>query len=206
MADIGTGSGFKLIRYFGDLVGVAGEVARDGVAWRGRGMSCCNLYLTVQTNQFQQPVTIGMDLEPTLTWLRRQYPSRAWLESSLNRTFFPPQVDLVIASDVVEHIPMADDFMRLLRRFCARFYVVSTPDRGADTEKHGMEALSQAGPPRNPAHVREWTHNELAAYVHSHGFRVLDSRRNDGGKQNTMWLLLELGDVDRCRENLLATL
>ena len=72
VADVGTGSGFKLIRYFGDL-----------------------------------PLTIGLDLKPTVSWLRKRYPSRLWLESSLERDFRPPQVDLVIASDVIEHIPNA---------------------------------------------------------------------------------------------------
>ena len=154
VADVGCGSGFKLVKHFGHLV------------------------------------TVGLDLEPTLSYLRRTYPARTWLESSLAPGFAPPRADVVVAADVIEHIPDADAFMALLRRFCARYYVVSTPDRARPGH------LAPDGPPQNPAHVREWHHDELAAFAARSGFRVLDARENARPMthQNTMWLLLELAD------------
>ena len=63
-----------------------------------------------------------------------------------------------------------------------------------------MEPLSLNGPPRNLAHVREWSHDELGAYFSSQGFLVLDVRRNGrpDEKQNTMWFLLELAHSHTC--------
>ena len=121
---------------------------------------------------------------------------------------------MVISADVIEHIPNPDDYMRTLRRFCAQYYVISTPDRAAYHGGGGAfmdEPLPNAftlhltagGPPFNAVHVREWTHNELAAYATQSGFVVLDVRkRADKVRpwQNTMWMLLELKSTATCRE------
>lgn len=157
-------------------------------------VGCGSAFKLIET--FGDLVTIGLDLEPTLSFLRKTYPSRLWLESSLLGSFVPPQADLVISADAIEHIPDVDKYMRLLRRFCAKYYVVSTPDRAVRGH------LNALGPPRNGAHVREWTHDELAAYAASSGFKVLDARSNASPMvhQNTFWLLLELEDVESCRK------
>jgi len=154
VADVGCGSGFKLVSFFGDML------------------------------------TVGYDLEPTLSYLRKAYPGHAWLESNLDESFHPMPVDVVISADVIEHIPDTDKYLAMLKRFCARYYVVSTPDRARPGH------LSEEGPPKNNAHVREWHHDELAAYFAYHGFNVLASRENrPGSNQNTMWFLLELDRV-----------
>lgn len=145
VADVGCGSGYKLVQYLGDFD------------------------------------TTGYDLEPTLTWLKNKYPSKKWKLSNFGDKDLAP-ADLVISADVVEHIPDANAYMAYLLQFDAQYYVVSTPDRFYGT-------LSQFGPPVNPAHVREWTHNEFANYANTHGFRVLDARVYE--PQHTMWFLLE---------------
>merc|ERR1719152_1049366 len=86
--------------------------------------------------------------------------------------------------------------MAYLLQFDAQYYVVSTPDRFYGT-------LSQFGPPVNPAHVREWTHNEFANFANTHGFRVLDARVYE--PQHTMWFLLERDesqDNEKCSPSL----
>lgn len=142
VADVGCGTGFKLMQEF-------------------RGLS-----------------TVGYEVEPTLSWLRGKYPSKTWKKSDFSGTVVP--ADLVISSDVVEHIPDPDGFMSYLHKFDARYYVVSTPDRAM--------GLATMGPPRNPSHVREWTHDEFAHYASTHGFNVLDARAYR--TQSTMWFLL----------------
>jgi len=143
VADVGCGSGYKLMKFFGDLH------------------------------------TVGYDLEPTLTKLKATYPSKAWKESNFDGAV--ETADLVISSDVIEHIPEPDAFMNYLLKFNAKYYVVSTPDRSL--------GLVATGPPSNRAHVREWTHDELAQYANTHGFRVLDERIYR--PQKSMWLLME---------------
>eukprot|EP00935_MAST-01C_sp_MAST-1C-sp1_P001849 g1849.t1 len=148
---------------------------------------------------FADMTTIGMDVQPTLGWLQEQYPGRLWLESNLDDSFRPPHADIAVSSDVIEHIPNPDIYMRMLRRVCAYYYIMSTPDRN---DFHSTHKMAQDGPPDYPGHVREWTHDELAAYVSRSGFRVLDSRHNAAPKlnQNTMWFLLELVDRGSCRQ------
>ena len=69
--DIGTGSGFKLLKYFKDFN------------------------------------TTGMDLTPTVEWLKNKYPDKSWTDS------FEPiyDMDIIIASDVIEHIADVDLFI-----------------------------------------------------------------------------------------------
>merc|ERR1711971_526963 len=137
VADIGTGSGYKLLKDFEDMI------------------------------------TLGYDLPPTLAKLRKKYPTKAWVLSDFEDPH-PYPVDLVIASDSIEHIPNPDPYMKFILHFCSRYVVLSTPNRE-------YAQLSQKGPPHNTAHVREWTHDELAAYVTKLGFRVLDARQSEGG-------------------------
>ena len=108
-------------------------------------------------------------------------------------------------------IRLTNDATRVLMCQCCilhafalyRYYVISTPDRSANQGKHDGHHLVQGGPPENGAHVREWTHNELAVYATHSGFNVIEVRRRRGDKvprQNTMWLLLELQSTDNCRD------
>lgn len=144
VADVGCGSGYKLVKFFDDAS------------------------------------TVGYDLEPTLSWLRNKYPKKKWTLSDFGSKDVSP-VDLVISSDVVEHVSDPDAYMRYLLKFNAQYYVVSTPDR---------DLLSaSSGPPVNPAHVREWTHDEFANYASTQGFHILDARVYR--PQSTMWFLLE---------------
>src|SRR5258708_32880974 len=74
VCDIGCGSAYKLLKYFGD----------------------CN--------------TIGFDVAKTCEWLRAKYPSREWME--LDFSALPAfQVDMVIAGDVVSHLPCRDELV-----------------------------------------------------------------------------------------------
>lgn len=124
VADIGCGSGYKLLNFFSDRQ------------------------------------TIGIDVEPTLTTLRRRYPDRVWLKSDFEN---PPirQADIIICADVIEHLLNPDELLECLARIDSKFIVLSTPDRNLLTK--GVH-----GPPYNPAHVREWNFEEFASYVGSH--------------------------------------
>jgi hypothetical protein len=124
--DIGTGSAFKLLKYF-----------------------CSNR-------------TLGMDLPPTVRWLRRTYPTRSWTDKFEPQTGF----ELVICADVIEHVPDPDQVLHLIEQCRPEVAVLSTPDRA-------LLARGQDGPPGNKAHVREWAYEEFAHYI-SRRFRVLD--------------------------------
>lgn len=124
--DIGTGSAYKLLKYFR---------ASD---------------------------TLGMDLPPTVRWLKRHYPDRRWTDK------FEPQpgFDVLICADVIEHIPDPDQVLDLIARCRPQVAVISTPDRSLLKRGHD-------GPPGNKAHVREWAYEEFATYI-SQRFHILD--------------------------------
>lgn len=124
--DIGTGSGFKLLKNFQDFD------------------------------------TLGIDVTQTVTWLKETYPDRNW-----NDQFVPvADFELVISSDVIEHIPDPDTLLDLIEQCGPKLIVLSTPDRD-------LFKLGHNGPPVNRAHVREWTMPEFNQYISSR-FEVLD--------------------------------
>ena len=119
--DIGTGSGFKLIKYFSKYN------------------------------------TIGVDLEPTLSFLKNTYPNNTWL--NLDELDLTSEYDLIICSDVIEHIPEPTSFIEKLNKFNFKKIVFSTPD------KFKVYNCEHFGPPRNPAHVMEWNISEFNDYL-----------------------------------------
>lgn len=124
--DIGTGSGFKLLKNFSEFD------------------------------------TLGLDLEKTVAWLKSTYPERKWSDQFVPTSGF----DMIIASDVIEHIPDPDILLDLIAQCRPKLIVLSTPDRN-------LFKVGHDGPPSNKAHVREWTSDEFKQYIGSK-FEVLD--------------------------------
>lgn len=132
---------------------------------------------------------IGLDLPgPNLELCRARYPFVEWLEHDVesNHPFPVPDVVLrrsvVVCSDVVEHLRRPEVLLEKLRTTLgvSRSVVLSTPEReltwGAD----------HVGPPPNPCHVREWSIDELAAFLEDQGFRYRSmtlTRSNDSHNQ-----------------------
>jgi len=130
VADVGCGSAYKLLKYFGD----------GGV--------------------------IGLDVAETCVWLRKRYPHSTWIELDF-RNPRPVQAELIIAADVIEHLPNPDDLISYLLAVNPRYIVLSTPDRNL------LRAGTHNGPPRNPAHAREWSFVQFEAYI-ARRFQVLE--------------------------------
>jgi hypothetical protein len=107
---------------------------------------------------FTEFTTIGIDVPATCDFLRKKWPDRGWINA--NYEVVPSQnVDLVIASDVIEHVLNPDELLRYIKLLCPRYVVFSTPDRNL------LRAGTHDGPPGNPAHVREWSFAEFHAYI-----------------------------------------
>lgn len=124
IADIGCGSGFKLINFLGDFD------------------------------------TVGYEIEPTLSKLKSKYPDHEWELSDFNSE--PTRADVVICSDVIEHVLNPDHLCEYLKKFSAKKYVISTP------HKKLMYGYDHMGPPLNPTHVREWDYEEFRTYMGTH--------------------------------------
>jgi 2-polyprenyl-3-methyl-5-hydroxy-6-metoxy-1,4-benzoquinol methylase len=108
-------------------------------------------------NYFKGFNTLGIDLPPTVEWLRRTYPDHKWSDE-----FIPVSgYDIIIASDVIEHIPYPETLIDLIKKCNPKLVIFSTPDRDLKGQHE------QDGPPANPAHVREWTMPEFKDYIGS---------------------------------------
>jgi 2-polyprenyl-3-methyl-5-hydroxy-6-metoxy-1,4-benzoquinol methylase len=120
IADIGTGSGYKLMQ------------------------------------NFKEFDTIGIDVTDTVTWLQNKYPEKQWSDK------FEPicGYELIIASDVIEHIPDPDILLDLIENSHPQYVILSTPDRD-------LLAKKLDGPPKNQSHCREWTMPEFYNYISS---------------------------------------
>ncbi len=109
-------------------------------------------------NMFGRYKITGVEVEPTFSWLKQQYPQHEW---ALFDETDPASLegDLVICSDVIEHIPNPDDLMEFLEDIPFRLLVISTPERDLEAGKKDF------GPPANTAHYREWNGAEFRNYL-----------------------------------------
>lgn len=122
-------------------------------------IGCGSGYKLVKNFPKEEFKTMGLELEPTLTWLKTNRPDRDWLMST--QSFFPLLWgELVICADVIEHIEEPAFFLECLSGIqgVKRFYI-STPDR------HVVRGPNNMGPPGNPHHYREWTANEFGLFI-----------------------------------------
>jgi 2-polyprenyl-3-methyl-5-hydroxy-6-metoxy-1,4-benzoquinol methylase len=132
-------------------------------------------------SNFKEFDTLGMDLEPTVKWLKETYNDRKWTDS------FEPVVgyDMIIASDVIEHLPDPDVLLDLIQKCSPKMIVFSTPDRDLSDIPGDNN-----GPPTNECHVREWNMVEFRNYIESK-FNVLE-QFNSNLEQMTQVILASL--------------
>lgn len=115
--------------------------------------------------------TYGLELPVNLEFLKNRYPDRVWLDSSFDKNL-DLHVDVLICSDVIEHLVDPNELLEYLQKVSFKFLVISTPDREIMYPK---ESLLQRGPPQNPSHQREWSYREFDQYI-SRYFKVIDHR------------------------------
>lgn len=128
---------------------------------------------------FSHLKTLGLDLPPTISEgdkaLKIVYPDRDWTDIPIEGPA-PKGYDLVICSDVIEHVTDPDILCNFIKDAAPRFAVISTPDR--DLLKYrGCDD----GPPFNECHVREWAWDEFRQYMDSH-FNVLEHFYSNRGQ------------------------
>ncbi len=117
---------------------------------------------------FDDRDTVGFEIFPTLDFLRRTYRDRRWELSDFETKPKIDTFDLLICSDVIEHLVNPDDLLNWIQQLNFKYLVISTPDRDLLTaiwpdDVYGPQ--SQSGPPVNIAHVREWSFAEFGAYI-----------------------------------------
>jgi SAM-dependent methyltransferase len=106
---------------------------------------------------------LGIDFGSNIAQCRNDFPAEAeWREFDLGHSIPAEFIelispdDVIICSDVIEHIPDPRHLLAFLAGCFRRgaLVITSTPDRALVRGKDHM------GPPPNPAHVREWSCRE----------------------------------------------
>lgn len=115
-----------------------------------------------------QPAAIALarELSPGASYWSADLESNASAEGGPVGTF-----DMIICSDVLEHLADPDALMSVVRSRMAAgsIAILSTPDRD---RLRGRGCRSSP----KPDHVREWSRDEFIRYARSRGFEVLKSR------------------------------
>ena len=115
---------------------------------------------------FRDKPFTGLDLEPNLSWLKETYP---YFDYRLSDFGNPPKddFDLVICSDVIEHVLDPDQMMEFFNTINFKRLVLSTPERAIiqQVQRQMGWDVEENGPPANVCHVREWAKDEFAHYT-----------------------------------------
>lgn len=104
----------------------------------------------------------GIDLPPTVTFLRKNYPTSAWLATDEFEFESLSRESMLICSDVIEHMEDPLSFMHRLAASNVGVVALSTPARELLVETEQTSAL---GPPKNTSHVCEWSCIEFHDFV-----------------------------------------
>ena len=118
--------------------------------------------------------TTGIETEPCISFLKKTYPHRLWLNSGESEVSFKSytiKTDLVICSDVIEHIIDPNNLIEFLLTIDTKYFLISTPCRRMLVKYSNYNPL---GPPRNKCHVREWAMDEFKEYMSKY-FTILES-------------------------------
>jgi hypothetical protein len=130
--------------------------------------------------------TVGIETEPCYTYLQETYPEFKWLLSGEKEKSFKiydeiNNSDVVICSDVIEHIVNPNDLVEYLLSLKSKYYIISTPCREVLCNHPKFSYYyrkSLYGPPINKCHVREWTMDEFKEYI-STNFLIISSHYGD---------------------------
>ncbi len=129
----------------------------------------------MKLKEFIQPITkdiTGIDWESSITFCKENHQFGNWYIDNIEEPSLclDKQFDLIVCADVIEHLFNPDLLFKYFTKFSHKktYIVISTPERDL---RRGHKSM---GPPKNPAHVREWNESELNKYIKSQNFKIIE--------------------------------
>ena len=124
-------------------------------------------------NSFEGFTITGIDRPEIVEELKNRYTNCQWISYDLDLESTLPEAlqgefDLVICSDVIEHLENPDKLIQLIQQIKFKHLILSTPDRSIIESRGG----SRLGPPSNTFHVREWSKRELKRYIENNSIKI----------------------------------
>jgi len=117
----------------------------------------------------------GIDLKYSIDFCRKYlcFGDTDWIRDNIENPsiVFDEKFDLIIASDVVEHLIYPDKLFEYIKKHShlETFIILSTPERDK------VRGDSDMGPSPNLAHVREWNQEEFEKYIWKSNFTIIES-------------------------------
>jgi len=115
---------------------------------------------------------IGVDQKSSIDLCRTSHDFGEWHVEDIENpgpVLADVRADLVICSDVIEHLLDPDRLLDYIRGKAAAEsrIVLSTPERERLRGRHCCRS-------KNKQHIREWSRDEFATYLENRGFEILD--------------------------------
>jgi SAM-dependent methyltransferase len=116
--------------------------------------------------------TIGVDQPDIIEFCNQKYPIGLYISDNFEKPKnidMLPHVDLIICSDVIEHIVEPDNILMYIKQIAKRdtLIIFSTPERD---KLRGKDCMGST----KPEHVREWNGEEFKRYITNSGFKIKD--------------------------------
>jgi 2-polyprenyl-6-hydroxyphenyl methylase/3-demethylubiquinone-9 3-methyltransferase len=126
-------------------------------------------------NKYILPVckdVYGLDLPHATEYCEKLYPEINWINDDFD--YINPTIDkkfdLIICFDVIEHLIYPESLLNKIKSYShlGTRILLSTPERDL------VRGSRHFGPTPNEKHVREWNTHELAMFLKSQGFHILN--------------------------------
>jgi beta-1,4-mannosyl-glycoprotein beta-1,4-N-acetylglucosaminyltransferase len=147
-----------------DVYAIAHQLAVDNNLFSVLDIGCGSAFKLKKYFGTSQYKVTGTDVEQTVNLLKEKHPDGNWKISNFKDRSIQ-SVDLIICSDVIEHIVNPDELLEFINSIDFKYLVISTPDR--TLQNRWVPPQRWDGPPQNPCHVREWTFDEFHNYLES---------------------------------------
>ena len=134
----------------------------------------CGTGLKLKTLKDEDTQIIGIDQPSAISYCKNNLDFGEWIADDIEnpeKLSDIPKGDLVICSDVIEHLNDPDKLIKYIKEAMLKdgILILSTPERDKLRGKQNRN-------PSNPVHIREWNNRELKRYLEDRGFKIIDQK------------------------------